>query len=103
MLSSACQRVLRRKARALNKLPRAFGQIRASHGFGPDLVANVNFCFIWLHNPEEMNKDEDLQKSWYRYLDLLIERKVLAVEEVRMCFVNVDELFAMRERSRMQI
>jgi hypothetical protein len=39
--------------------------------------------------------------SWY--LDLFIERKVLAVEEVRMCFVNVDELFAMRERSRMQI
>jgi hypothetical protein len=37
------------------------------------------------------------------YLDLFIEREVLAVEEVRMCFVNVDELFAMRERSRMQI
>jgi hypothetical protein len=53
-----------------------------------------------------MIKVEDLQKgfkykSWY--LDLLIEREVFAVEEVRMCFVNVDELFAMRERSRMQI
>jgi hypothetical protein len=41
--------------------------------------------------------------SWYPYLDLLIEREVFAVEEVRMCFVNIDELFAMRERSRMQI
>jgi hypothetical protein len=50
-----------------------------------------------------MNKVEDLQGFMTWYLDLFIEREVFAVEEVRMCFVNVDELFAMRERSRVQI
>jgi hypothetical protein len=76
----------------------------------PDPVAYANFNFIWLHNPEEMQHEQSRRTtkrlqvqymSWY--LDLLIEREVFAVKEVWMCFVNVDELFAMRERPRMQI